>query len=96
MKKPLLEIPADQSCITIKDERGDLVFSGDDIQALRVSNIVPPIVGGDTHRVYLEASLERDQEDIIAKVHYDFDLDAHLEIRINRNTIKQIAVCWPN
>jgi hypothetical protein len=95
MNKPLLEIPADQSRITVKDERGELVFSGDDMQALRVSNIVPPIIGGDTHRVYLEAGIERDHADIIVKAHYDFDLDAYLEIRIRQDSIKQISVCWP-
>ncbi len=95
MNKPLLEIPVDQSRITIKDEQGNLVFSGDDMQALRVSNIIPPIIGGDTHRVYLEADIKHNHADIIVTVPYDFDLDAHLEIRIKQDAIKQISVCWP-
>jgi hypothetical protein len=95
MEECLLEIPADETSVTLSTTDGGRLFVGDEFQALRVSNLLPPVAGGSSHRHYLKGQFERREDHILVQIPDGYDLDSTVELEIYGDVIKRIAVCWP-
>lgn len=95
MEECLLEIPADETSVTLSTTDGGQLFVGDEFQALRVSNLLPPVAGGSSYRHYLKGQFERREDHIFVQILDGYDLDSAVELEIFGDGIKRIAVCWP-
>lgn len=95
MEECLLEIPADETSVTLSTTDGGQLFVGDEFQALRVSNLLPPVAGGSSYRHYLKGQFERREDHIFVQILDGYDLDSTVELEIFGDGIKRIAVCWP-
>ncbi|GAB6261037.1 hypothetical protein L4174_022360 [Photobacterium sp. CCB-ST2H9] len=94
MKSCTLLIPIDESSIILRSCDGLVLFQGDEFQANKFCNIIPPVAGGDTYRHVLSGVYECKNGSIIVRIQDGFDLDSMVEVVFDTSIIKRISVYW--
>ncbi|WP_330962005.1 hypothetical protein [Photobacterium sp. 53610] len=95
MKECTLEIPINEESVILLNRDGVVLFEGDEVQASRISNIIPPVAGGCTHRHLLSGLYEQENDSIVVKIQDGFELNSVVEVEIVDCIIKRVSVCWP-
>ncbi len=96
MRTCVVEIPLDASFMRIRDDRDIELFLGDEDQALRVLNIIPPGVGGQTHLIYLRGEITSEKDNILVVYTKEaIDLESAVEIEVCGSTVRRVSVIWP-
>lgn len=96
MRSCVVEIPLDASFMRIRDERDIELFLGDEDQASRILNIIPPGVGGKTHLIYLRGEIIREKDNILVVYTKEArDLESAVEIEVSGSTVRRVSVVWP-